>query len=239
MLLFIPPHLQIRRSCSCHNLKIFCLVISNTRPPKTCFRYFSRSKFPPFTPHFPGFLPTLHENEELELSDVPPCTSTRDLTAAASIPHGGGVVSAPSGPPSRSSSGGGGGGGGGGGVNVMPLSMKSLMATRHSRSSASAGEYPTSQHRRNVDAQGRTINPYHMTYCSSYNPVSAQDSELQSLSSDALTDTDTLGSLTDSSSVDRYPVIQTERYRKRQVKQEHRAIRHRFVFHMRPMTFFL
>ena len=91
------------------------------------------------------------------------------------------------------------------------------MATRHSRSSAT-GEYPT-QHRRNVDAQGRKINPYHMTYCSSYNPVSAQDSELQSLSSDALTDTDTLGSLTDSSSVDRYPVVQTERFRKRQVKQ--------------------
>ena len=179
----------------------------------------SAGSHPGTRPVSQGFLPTLHENEELELSDVPPSTSTRDLTAIAAVSSSASsVAGAPSNRPPTSAS-------LTSGANVIPLSLKSLMATRHSRSSASAGEYPV-QHRRNVDAQGRTINPYHMTYCSSYNPVSAQDSELQSLSSDALTDTDTLGSLTDSSSVDRYPVVLTERYRKRQVKQEHRAIRH-------------
>nr|AMY99574.1 axin [Novocrania anomala] len=98
----------------------------------------------------------------------------------------------------------------------MPLTSKALMATRWTRADngvrkvneASAGLYMQASHQ-----GGRVPNPYHYSYA----PVSAQDSELQSLSSDALTDTDTM-SLTDSS-VDGRPV-----YNKRRWKRQARAI---------------
>ena len=46
---------------------------------------------------------------------------------------------------------------------------------------------------------GRVPHPYH-AYNSAYNPVSRQDSELQSLSSDAHTTDDNMSSFTDNSS---------------------------------------
>ena len=50
---------------------------------------------------------------------------------------------------------------------------------------------------------GRVPHPYH-AYNSAYNPVSRQDSELQSLSSDAQTTDDNMSSFTENSSLYSY-----------------------------------
>ncbi|CAH1794458.1 unnamed protein product, partial [Owenia fusiformis] len=121
-----------------------------------------------------GPLPTLHENEELQTDDID-----------SSQP-----IHQPMTP-----------------VAVAPLTSKSLMATTASRAEASffkrpeatAGLYLQQCQERSATSSSKNSYPYHV----SYTTVSAQDSELQSLSSDAMTD-DTM-SLTDSS-VDGVPI---------------------------------
>lgn len=103
--------------------------------------------------------------------------------------------------------------------SALPLTTKHLIATQKFRArysdvrrpEASAGLYLQQ------NSNSRTSNPYHAMY-GTVIPISAQDSELQSLSSGAHTD-DTV-SLTDSS-VDGVPTVGNRKY----LKQQHRAMR--------------
>jgi len=67
---------------------------------------------------------------------------------------------------------------------------------------------------------GRVPHPYH-AYTSAYNPVSRQDSELQSLSSDAHTTDDNMSSFTESSShySNHYRLHRNKRYLRKQIRQ--------------------
>ncbi|XP_013402825.1 axin-1 isoform X1 [Lingula anatina] len=98
----------------------------------------------------------------------------------------------------------------------IPLTTKSLTATRNTRLDSGFPPFKRPEAVAGLYLQpgGRVPHPYHVSYA----PVSAQDSELQSLSSDALTD-DTM-SLTDSS-VDGIPP--NRRYWRRHRKQMQRS----------------
>nr|AMY99570.1 axin [Terebratalia transversa] len=114
--------------------------------------------------------------------------------------------------------------------NIVHLSSGTLHATRSTRSDVNnrypelpTGCYPSS----------RAVNPYHVSYA----PVSAQDSELQSLSSDAHTD-DTM-SLTDSSvdggippygfPMSRHGHRRQQRYIRRRAQDNRDTLHHHFV----------
>lgn len=92
-------------------------------------------------------------------------------------------------------------------LKQQPRSMENVP---HYRPEAQAGHY--------LHGTNKVPNPYHVKY-STVLPTSAQDSELQSLSSDALTD-DTL-SLTDGSSVECGPSLSS----KNQLKRHRRAVK--------------
>merc|ERR1719273_3101243 len=72
---------------------------------------------------------------------------------------------------------------------------------------------------------GRVPHPYH-AYNSAYNPVSRQDSELQSLSSDAQTTDDNMSSFTENSSLYSYRNITSKKHLRRQIRKMQEQSRH-------------
>jgi len=72
---------------------------------------------------------------------------------------------------------------------------------------------------------GRVPHPYH-AYNSAYNPVSRQDSELQSLSSDNQTTDDNMSSFTENSSLYSYRNITSKKHLRRQVRKMQEQSRH-------------
>jgi len=104
--------------------------------------------------------------------------------------------------------------------SLLGLTSQSLIITQRRRHvvkpEAQAGIYLQSS---------RPVHPYH-AYNSAYNPVSRQDSELQSLSSDAHTTDDNMSSFTESSSHYSYRQITSKKHIRRQLRKAHEQSRH-------------
>lgn len=99
-------------------------------------------------------------------------------------------------------------------TSLLGLSSTALFATQRKRNLVK----PESQAGIYLQA-GRVPHPYH-AYNSAYNPVSRQDSELQSLSSDAQTTDDNMSSFTESSShYSSYRQITTKKHVRRQMRR--------------------
>jgi len=105
-------------------------------------------------------------------------------------------------------------------ASLLGLTSQSLIITQRRRHvvkpEAQAGVYLQS---------GRVPHPYH-AYSSAYNPVSRQDSELQSLSSDAHTTDDNMSSFTESSSHYSYRQITSKKHIRRQLRRAQEQSRH-------------
>lgn len=102
------------------------------------------------------------------------------------------------------------------------LTSHALMATqkrRHLKPEAQAGLFQMQSQ------MGRVPHPYHANN-SAYNPVSRQDSELQSLSSDNQTTDDNMSSFTENSSLYSYRNITSKKHLRRQVRKMQEQSRH-------------
>merc|ERR1719445_2533029 len=117
--------------------------------------------------------------------------------------------------------------------------MSSLMSSltqanvrkRHIKPESQAGVYLQQ------GGGGRVPHPYH-AYNSAYNPVSRQDSELQSLSSDAHTTDDNMSSFTESSShySNQYRLQHNKKYLRRQARRIQEQSRQNREHQFHPQT---